>query len=130
MNNPSFQLNKVRRQLKVHGRDFILIRKETDGFGEPTESMEVSVVHGIYHETNSNAIYGFQNNSDAATNWPRKIPSMLCLWESAQQIQLTDLVIVNSKTYKISQIRNIEEANLVADILMEEVKEIDQQFPV
>ena len=126
MNNPSFQLNKVRRQIRVLGRDFILIRQETDNFDEPNGSLEVSVVHGIYHETNSNAMYGFQTNSDAATTWPKKIPSVLCLWESAEQIQLTDLVIVNSKTYKISQIRNIEEANLIADILMEEVQEIAQ----
>ena len=125
MNSPNFQLNKVRRHLKASGRDFTFIREGTDSFGEPNGTTESFIIPGIYHETNSGTTT-VQNNSDSATTWPKKIPSMLCLWESVQQIKLTDLVSINSKKYKISQIRNIEEANLVADILMEEVQEIAQ----
>lgn len=126
MNSPNFQLNKVQRHLRAFGRDFTFIREGTDSFGEPNGTTESFVIQGIYHETNSNAMNILQNNSDAATTWPKKIPSMLCLWEFAQQVRLTDLVSINSKKYKISQIRNLEEANLVADILMEEVQEIAQ----
>lgn len=126
MNSPNFQLNKVRRHLRVCGRDFTFTREGTDSFGEPNGTTESFVIQGIYHETNSNAMSILQNNSDASTTWPKKIPSMLCLWEFAQQVRLTDLVSINSKRYKISQIRNLEEANLVADILMEEVQEIAQ----
>lgn len=125
MNNPNFQLNKVRRHLRAYGRDFTFIREGTDSFGEPNGTTESFVMQGIYHETNSGTMT-VQNNSDSATTWPKKIPSMLCLWEFAQQVRLTDLVSINSKRYRISQIRNLEEANLVADILMEEVQEIAQ----
>lgn len=125
MNSPNFQLNKVQRHLRASGRDFTFTREGTDSFGEPNGSTESFTIKGIYHETNRNTI-AIQNNSDAATTWPKKIPSMLCLWEDAQQVHLTDLVSINSKRYKISQIRNIEEANLVADIIMEEVQEIAQ----
>lgn len=126
MNSPNFQLNKVRRHLRASGRDFTFIREGTDSFGEPNGTTESFIVQGIYHETISNAMSVLQNTSDAATTWPKKIPSMLCLWEFAQQVKLTDLVSINSKRYKISQIRNLAEANLVADILMEEVQEIAQ----
>ena len=125
MNSPNFQLNKVRRHLRAQGRDFTFIREGTDSFSEPNGTTESFTIQGIYHETNRGTMT-IQNNSDAATTWPKKIPSMLCLWESAQQVNLTDLVSINSKRYKISQIRNIEEANLVADIIMEEVQEIAQ----
>lgn len=123
MNSPNFQLNKVRRHLKASGRDFTFIREGTDSFGEPNGTTESFIIQGIYHETNSGTTT-VQNNSDSATTWPKKIPSMLCLWEYAKQVRLTDLVTMNSKRYKISQIRNLEEANLVADILMEEVQKI------
>lgn len=126
MNSPNFQLNKVRRHLRASGRDFTFIREGTDSFGEPNGTTESFVIQGIYHETNINSVAILQNSSDAATIWPKKIPSMLCLWEYAQQVQLTDLVTINSKRYKISQVRNLYEANLVADILMEEVQEIAQ----
>lgn len=126
MNSPNFQLNKVRRHLRTSGRDFTFIREGTDSFGEPNGTTESFVIQGIYHETNINSIALLQNSSDAATVWPKKIPSMFCLWEYAQQVNLTDLVTINSKRYKISQIRNLYEANLVADILMEEVQEIAQ----
>ena len=124
MNSPNFQLNKVRRHLRASGRDFTFIREGTDSFDEPNGTTESFVIQGIYHETNINSVALLQNSSDAATIWPKKIPSMLCLWEYAQQVRLTDLVIINSKRYKISQVRNLYEANLVADILMEEVQEI------
>lgn len=123
MNSPNFQLNKVRRHLRAFGRDFTFIREGTDSFGEPNGTTESFIIQGIYHETNSGTTT-VQNNSDSATTWPKKIPSMLCLWEYAKQVRLTDLVTINSKRYKISQIRNLEEANLVADILMEEVQKI------
>ena len=126
MNSPNFQLNKVRRHLRASGRDFTFIREGTDSFDEPNGTTESFVIQGIYHETNINSVALLQNSSDAATIWPKKIPSMLCLWEYAQQVRLTDLVIINSKRYKISQVRNLYEANLVADILMEEVQEIAQ----
>lgn len=125
MNSPNFQLNKVRRHIETYGRDFTFTREGTDSFDEPNGTTESFVVKGVYHETNSGT-RTVQNNSDSATTWPKKIPSMLCLWELAQQVKLTDLVAINSKQYKISQIRNIEEANLVADIIMEEVQEIAQ----
>lgn len=126
MNSPNFQLNKVRRHIRASGRDFTFIREGTDSFGEPNGMTESFIIRGIYHETNINSVALLQNNSDAATIWPKKIPSMLCLWEFAQQVKLTDLVTINSKRYKISQVRNLYEANIVADILMEEVQEIAQ----
>lgn len=126
MNSPNFQLNKVRRHLRAFGRDFTFIREGVDSFNEPNGTTESFIVQGIYHETNINSVALLQNSSDASTIWPKKIPSMLCLWEYAQQVRLTDLVTINSKRYKISQVRNLYEANLVADILMEEVQEIAQ----
>ena len=47
---------------------------------------------------------------------------ILCLWEDAQKILHTDELSFNGKSYKVGEVKNISEANIVGDISLEEVQ--------
>ena len=47
---------------------------------------------------------------------------ILCLWESAELLQHKDTLTYNGKKYTIGEIKNLAEANIIADISLEEVQ--------
>ena len=126
MHSSSFQLNKVKRLLRTPGQSFTFTRTGVDRFGEPDGTTESFEIIGVYHESPSNSMYSVQQKADSATIWPKSFPMMLCLWEDAKNLQPDDIAEINGKKYKIGEIRNLEVANLIADVTLEEVQDIGQ----
>ena len=114
-----FQLNKVRRLLRTQGQEFTFARVELNEFGEPNGQTEFVVITGVYHETTS---FLRKSKVESTTIRTKASPMILSLWTEAQLLQHTDVLDFNGKTYTISEVKNIAEANVVADISLEEVQ--------
>lgn len=115
----TFQLNKVRRLINTQGKNFQFKRRGTNEFGEPNGQTESVNIVGVYHETTS---FLSKSATEATTIRQKPSPMILCLWEDAQKILHTDELSFNGKSYKVGEIKNISEANIVGDISLEEVQ--------
>lgn len=119
MDAVSFQLNKVRRLINTQGENFQFKRRGTNEFGEPNGQTESVDIVGVYHETTS---FLSKSATEATTIRQKPSPMILCLWEDAQKILHTDELSFNGKSYKVGEVKNISEANIVGDISLEEVQ--------
>ena len=115
----AFQLNKVRRLINTQGRSVVVTRQGKNKFNEPNGEAEVFNIKGVFHETTS---YLSKTGSNGSIVRSKPSPMFMCLWESAESLQHTDQVLINNRTYNIGEIKNIDEANAVADISLEEVQ--------
>lgn len=120
MNSAAFQLNKVRRLIRTQGKIFKFVRPGNDEFGEPNGETVSNEILGVYHESSSG--YATKNTTEATTIRQKPLPMVLALWESARELHHQDTLKFNKKQYQINEIKNIAEANLVADISLEEVQ--------
>lgn len=114
-----FQLNKVKRLLKVQGQEFIFDRYKVNDFNEPTDETDSQIkLIGVYHETVS---YQQKTAADGSITQSKASPMILCQWEDAEKLRTTDKLKFNDSTYIIGGIKNIGEANIIADISLEEL---------
>lgn len=119
MQAQQFQLNKVRRLINTQGRSVVVTRQGKNKFNEPNGEAEVFNIKGVFHETTS---YLSKTGSNGSTVRSKPAPMFMCLWESAESLQHTDQVLINNRLYNIGEIKNIDEANAIADISLEEVQ--------
>lgn len=123
MYNGAFQLHKVRQALKRSGTKASIKTQKLDEFNEPTEETVSHEILGLYHELNSTGGYSSSTTNDASIVHKKTIPMFLCLWESVKDVVYPeDDFYLNGKLYKVNAIRNLYEANLIADISLEEVQ--------
>lgn len=121
MVNSTFEAYKLKRELKRSGIDYEFEREGKNSFGEPNGKPEsVGKIRGLYHEQNSHiqVITG-----DAVQTRTKKIPTILCLYEDAATLELKvgDIVKINSKSFKVTGIVDIQEWNIISDISLEVV---------
>jgi hypothetical protein len=117
MVNTKFEAYKIRRELKRTGKEYEFKRAELNDFKEPTkESVVVGKLTGLYHEQNSNVSI---TTGDTTQTRTKKVPMILCLYEDATFLKIGDIVKINSKTFKVTGIVNIQEWNIIADISLE-----------
>lgn len=119
MDATTFQLNKVRRLINTQGRFFSFKRQGVNEFGEPNGQTESVNVRGVYHE---NTNYLSKTVTDSTTIRQKSSPMILCLWADGQRLRHTDKLYFNGREYKIGDIKNISETNIVCDISLEEVQ--------
>lgn len=119
MHKTAFQLNKVRRLIKTCGKVFKFSRPGANEFGEPNGETVSHSIKGVFHETTS---YVSKTTADSSTTRQKSSPKVLTLWEEAKNLLHTDVLTFNEKSYRVNEIKNLAEANLVADISLEEVQ--------
>lgn len=120
MNNGAFQLNKVRRILRTQGQKVEFRKPKLNDFGEPTKEFDSHTILGVFHETTA---YASKTTSEASTIRKKSSPMLMCLWEDTVGIlSHKDQVEFNGKKYLVNEIKNLAEANLIADISLEEVQ--------
>lgn len=119
MNAAAFQLNKVKRLINTQGRSVVVTRQGKNKFNEPNGEAEVFNIKGVFHETTS---YLSKTGSDGSTVRAKPSPMFLCLWDDVKKLNHLDLVLINNRTYKIGEIKNLNEADVVGDISLEEVQ--------
>lgn len=119
MHNAAFQLNKVRRLINTQGQTFKFDTPGRNEFGEPNSETVSHMIKGVFHETTS-----FISKATTESSAIRKKPSpmVMTLWESLGGLRRNDTLKFNGKEYRVIEIKNISEANLIADISLEEVQ--------
>ena len=119
MINTKFEAYKLRRELKRIGKEYEFKRAKFNDFKEPTKEDEFAgKLLGLYHEQNSNVSI---TTGDTTQTRTKKVPMILCLYEDATFLKIGDKVEINSKTFKVTGIVNIQEWNIIADISLEVV---------
>lgn len=117
MVNTRFEAYKVRRELKRIGKEYEFKRAKLNDFKEPTkDSVVAGKLIGLYHEQNSNVSI---TTGDTTQTRTKKVPMILCLYEDATFLKIGDFVKINSKTFKVTGVTNIQEWNIIADISLE-----------
>ena len=119
MNSPSFQLNKIKRLISYQGRVFNFMRPTLNEFKEPTGEGDIISIKGVYHETTGHMV---KSSTESTTIRQRPSPMVLCLWSDAEKLNHTDILILSGRIFRICEIKNLEEADIAADISLEEVQ--------
>lgn len=123
MNSASFQLHKVRRAIRTHGETVVFIKEEEDQFHEPTGNTQTVEFKALLHEAEyKGSLVITKQTNDSSVLRTKPAVMLLALWEDCSQIDHTYKAVINSHPYIIDGIRNINEANLIADISLEEVQ--------
>lgn len=123
MHSAAFQLNKVSRLIRTQGKPFKFTKPGKNEFGEPNGETVSHEIRGVYHETSSyTSGYVAKSTTEATTLRQKALPMVLALWESVGELHHQDMVTFNGKPYRVNEIKNVAEANLVADISLEEVQ--------
>lgn len=117
MVNTKFEAYKIRRELKKNGKEYEFKRAELNNFKEPTENQLLAgKFRGLYHEQNG---YVSVVTGETTQTRTKKIPMILCLYEDANFLKINDIVKINSKTFKVTGVINIQEWNIIADVSLE-----------
>lgn len=121
MVNTKFESYKLTRELKRSNKEYEFVRSKVNAFGEPiNEAMAVGRFKGIYHEENSNIQI---TEGETIRIRTKKIPMILCLYDDVVSLGLAidDKTTINSRTFKVTGIVNIQEWNIIADVSLEVV---------
>lgn len=109
----------IEREIIRNGSTYIVKRNKVDKYGEPTQEVEeVTTLRGLFHISKG---FVTKNTSDGSQTKTKGQLMILALLEECATIQNGDFVVINSNTYKITDINNIEEYNIIADISLEVV---------
>lgn len=119
MNSVQFQLNKFCRLIRLNGKEITFVKEEENNYGEPNGETKSQTVIGVYHETTS---FLSKTSTEAATVRKKASPMLLVLYRDIKDLTHQYKVLYNGNTYKIGEIKNIGEANVVCDISLEEVQ--------
>lgn len=117
----AFQLNKVRRLINTQGEWFVFKQEGKNSFGEPNGvAVSTITLKGVYHEA---ADYLKKTASDGSTIRSKAAPNVLCLWDDVKLLTHEYILDYNGKRYRIGEIKNLSQANLAADISIEEIQD-------
>lgn len=123
MHSAAFQLSKVRRLIRTQGKVFYFSKPGRNEFGEPNGETVSHEIQGVFHEALGFASgYATKTTSEDTTIRKKDFPMVLTLWESLGELRHTDVLIFNGKSYRVNEIKNVAEANLIANISLEEVQ--------
>ena len=125
MINTKFEAYKIKRELMRSGIKYEFKRSKLNKFKEPTDDfVPVGSLIGLYHEQNEyvQIMTGNQQNNTSQIR-TKKMPMLLCLYEDAASLNLNvgDRVKINSNTFRVANVANIQEWNIIADISLEVV---------
>lgn len=110
------ELHKVEREILIHGLTYNIIRTETDKYGEPIEDKTITNISGLFHISKG---YVTKNISDGTRTHSKGQPKLLVIYEDAKQLLIGDIVMINNKKYKIIELNNLQEMNIITDISLE-----------
>lgn len=120
MINNKFEAYKLKREIKRSGKAYTFKRENVNDFGEPVSGSEevVGDIHGLYHEQTQTVSIVTGDTTQYRT---KKVPLLLCLYDTASFVNIGDLLNVNEKVFKVVGVTNVNEWNIIADISMEEI---------
>ena len=111
------ELNKVKREIKTHGRSYEVKRTILNNYGEDTdEQQSITEVQGLFHTQKG---YITVSVSDGSKTHSKGQPKLMVAYDDSVLIKNGDTIQINENTYKIIEKNNIQEFNIVCDISME-----------
>lgn len=119
MNSAAFQLNKVRRAINTNGDWIPFYKPKLNEFKEPTDEMCCMMIKGLFHESTS-FIQTTASTTEGSTMRKKSSPMVLCPWEDAMKIAESKYVQYRCRRYRVTEIKNLMEAGIIADISLEE----------
>lgn len=136
MINTKFEAYKLRRELKRSGKIYKIERYGVNGYGEPVKNAtsKVGEFKGLYHEQNG---YMQMSTTDTTQVISKKIPMIMCLYEDIDNLNLKvdDFIQIGEccgnidfSEYRITDITNIQNWGIIADISLEPVEKISNPF--
>lgn len=115
--NKCIELYKVKREIKMHGSEVVVKRKKLDEYNEPTKEKEdVTAFRGLFHISKG---YMTKNISDGTSTRTKGQPMVLAELSDLTDVKNDDIIYYNNLVYKVVDINNIEQLNIVADISLE-----------
>ena len=115
--SPVFELHKVEREIKVHGDTFEIHRDILDEYGEATgDSEKVCDIRGLFHISKG---FVSRSTTDGTTTHATGAPMLLCLFSETEQVRSGDWLELNGARYNITDVSNVSEQNIVADMSLE-----------
>lgn len=113
------ELHKVTREIKCHGDNYVFWRDEVDKYGEPTGNVRnIADVKGLFHTQRT---YVSKNASDATTTHATGSPMILARYDDAKNLKANDWLTINGKTFKVIDVNDIMEYNILVNISLDEV---------
>lgn len=113
------ELHKITREINQYGENYVFWRDDVDKYGEPTgTTRNIADVKGLFHTERS---YVSKNASDATTTHATGTPMILARYEDAKDIKLADWLTINGKTFKVVDVNDVMEYNIVVNISLDEV---------
>lgn len=113
------ELHKITREVNQYGENYVFWRDDVDKYGEPTDTTRnIADVKGIFHTERA---YVSKNASDATTTHATGTPMILARYDDAKDIKPADWLTINGKTFKVVDVNNIMEYNIVVNISLDEV---------
>lgn len=115
----SSQIYKVAHNIRTQGSSFLFARPMENEFGEPTAGSTPIEVQGLYHTTGG---YVTANGADGSTTRSKRSPMVLALIEEGKAIQTGDTLEYKGRHYKVTEVQDICELGICAEISLEEVQ--------
>lgn len=113
------ELHKITREINQYGENYVFWRDDVDKYGEPTGTVKnIADVKGLFHTERS---YVSKNASDATTTHATGTPMILARYDDAKDIKLADWLTINGKTFKVVDVNDVMEYNIVVNISLDEV---------
>lgn len=117
MNSKVFQLNKVRYAINKNNKYYLFKRFLKNTYGEKsTEEKEINV-KGLFH---TDKVYSAQKNGDSTYSTVEYPAMILCLY-SEDNPKINDQITIGAKLFKVTDVNNMYEENIILDISLEEV---------
>ena len=127
MQTDVFLRNKIKRQIKWNGQQFVFKRYKLNNYSEIDYNTvdEEFIVNGIFHEGGG---YGGMLNielfeRDGARTTTKMKPMILCLYEEGHNLDMDDVVEISDYKYKIVDKQDIKNLGVAYEISMEVIRE-------
>ena len=111
-------LHRLSQQIAWQGKRYTFYRRQVNEFNEQsTEPTKLSEVKGLFHNGSSNHVV--INTTDNGQVIEKNKPYIMTTWGQGKILQLNDEVTINSNTYRVTDVYNIGEYNLIAEVSLE-----------
>ena len=112
-----YPLWTVKQNIKQHGGKYTFQRYKKDERGQETEELEeVCTVPALYHISKG---YVTKSTGDYGVTRSKGQPMLLCITENSEGIELLDVVTVGKDMYRVTEVNDLNNEGIIADISLE-----------
>lgn len=114
-NDTLFLAQKLDRQIKMRGSEFVFSHKVEDKYHRAIKPVEIPI-QGIYHET---VTYQSKTTTTGSTTHTKSSPMILCKWSDGNRLTAGDTLSWSSGEYRVTGIEDIQQLQVACQISLE-----------